>query len=372
MNIEISPNQLLSTQVRDRIMADLASLGVQSGHRYFTEAQLSQRYQVSRNTIRRAMGELERRGYLQRQRGRGSIILQIPGQATPPPAKQPASKPVSSSDVASGQRRLITILPVWDDSIEGFYAAHVIHAMTAAEGLRPYAIEIRHPSDPLEFADPAELTCFAIDPRGQTPHRLAALASAGARIVVATPSSFMPFALNIYDDARNALSRAVRIMAQAGHDKIGIILHDLDHNDYRMALHGYMDAHQELNLPIHPRAVVRYYNTLDQAPPTDLAVDEIRAWISTFAAGVHLLAKASKEHNLSISKELSIICLDDPADHYLGVLGREISVIRSDPTEMARMLGTCLLRWDDTLRGQSIALPMQYLDRHSVALPATS
>jgi hypothetical protein len=61
--------------------------------------------------------------------------------------------------------------------------------------------------------------------------------------------------------------------------------------------------------------------------------------------------------------------MDDPNDHYIGVLGQEISVIRSDPAAMAKTLGSCLNRWDDALRGQSIAIPMQYLDRQSIATP---
>lgn len=365
MNNTISPSQLLSTRVRDHILADLASLGASSGQRYFTEAQLSERYQVSRNTVRRAMGELEKRGYLQRQRGRGSIILQLPGkQGDPAPLSHTARAAVKSN-----QHRLITILPEWDDSTEGFYAARIIHAMTAIEELRPYAIEIRHPNDPLDFEEPAGLTCLAIDPRKALPHRLAALAAAGARIVIVTPSSFMPFALNLYDDVRHAVAQAVRIMAGAGHQKIGIILHDLAHNDYRMALHGYLDAHDELNLAIQPGAIERCFETLEESSLREFPVDQIRAWICTYAAGAYHLAMLARKQNLRIPDDVSIICLDDPADHYLGVVGQELSVVRSDPEATARMLGGCLNRWDDGLRGQSIALPMQYFDRRSVVSP---
>jgi len=366
----MSPNQLLSTQVRDHILADLAALDIRSGHRYFTEAQLSQRYQVSRNTIRRAMGELETRGYLQRQRGRGSIILQIPGQyANPPAPKRRQKVPAGPVSASLGLRRLITLLPQWDDSTEGFYAAHVIHAMTSTEDLRQFTLEIRHANDPLNFADPSELTCFAIDPRGATVHRLADLASAGARIVVATPSQTMPFALNLYDDICPSINQAVRMIAQEGHRNVGIIVHDLEHNDYRMALHGYLDACRELGLSIHPKAIVRCFQGMKEPGTADLPLDDIRAWISTFRSGVHLLADAAREHQLSVPQDLSIIGMDDPNDHYIGVLGREISVIRSDPAALARTLASCLQRWDDDLRGQSIAIPMQFLDRRSAAQP---
>jgi len=360
----MSPNQLLSTQVRDHILADLATLQAKSGHRYFTEAQLSAKYQVSRNTIRRAMGELESRGFLQRQRGRGSIILQIPGQSSAPTIHRSIA-PTSSTD----KRRLITILPEWDDSTEGFYAAHVIHAMTSTEDLRPYALEIRHAHDPLDFANPSELTCLVIDPRGAMVHRLAALASAGARIVVATPSYPMPFAMNLCDDIRPAVNQAVHRFAQAGHRGVGIIVHDIEHNDYRLALHGYLDACRELGLSIHPRAIVRCFPGIKEPKPDEFPVGDVRAWVCTFNSGVHLLADAARAHQLSVPQDLSIIGMDDPNDHYIGVLGREISVIRSDPAALARTIASCLNRWDDGLRGQAIALPMRYLDRQSVAPP---
>jgi DNA-binding transcriptional regulator YhcF (GntR family) len=367
----MSPNQLLFTKVRDHILADLATLDVKSGQRYFTEAQLSSRYQVSRNTIRRAMGELEHRGYLQRQRGRGSIILQIPGQSgTPATPRSPRQQTLANRPSAStGHRRLITMLPQWDDTTEGFYAAHVIHAMTATEDLRRYALEIRHANDPLDFAEPTELTFLAIDPRGSTVHRLSALASAGSRIVVATPSHPMNFALNLHDDIRPAVNQAVRLMAEAQHRSVGIILHDLEHNDFRQAINGYLDACGELGLSIHPKGIVRCFTGKPEPGPDEFPLDDVRAWISTHASGVHRLADAARKHKLNASQDLSIIGMDDPNDHYIGVLGREISVIRSDPLAMARTVGNCINRWDDALRGQTIAIPMQYLDRQSVASP---
>lgn len=238
--------------------------------------------------------------------------------------------------------------------------------MTGTEDLRSYTLEIRHANDALNIAEPSELTCLAIDPRGSTVHRLADLALAGAKIVVATPSHPMPFALNLYDDIRPALNQAVRMLAQAGHRNIGLIVHDLEHNDYRLALHGYLDGCREMKLSIHPKAIVRCFHGGNEPGPDEFPLNDVRAWISTFRSGVHLLADAARGHQLSVPKDLSIIGMDDPNDHYIGVLGREISVIRSDPAALTRVLASCLDRWDDDLRGQSIAIAMQFLDRQSI------
>ncbi len=63
-------------QIEQVIAAELASGVVRPGQRLPTEQQLSARFRVNRHTVRRAMEELERRGLVRIEQGRGSFAVE--------------------------------------------------------------------------------------------------------------------------------------------------------------------------------------------------------------------------------------------------------------------------------------------------------
>ncbi|MBN4061148.1 GntR family transcriptional regulator [bacterium AH-315-I18] len=155
------PSQLLYATVRDRILVDLKKTDLKPGDRYFTEGELALRYDVSRNTIRRAMAELEERGYLTRHRGLGNFIPQ-----TSPSSALPISSPaIGTSFKQSPQntsRPLVVVLPEWDDSTDGFYSGRVLRELTALTGDMNLVIQIRHHNDLDAMGNPENLPIVAI------------------------------------------------------------------------------------------------------------------------------------------------------------------------------------------------------------------
>jgi GntR family transcriptional regulator len=64
----------LYVQVRERLRAEIEGRGLRSGDRLPTEAELEERYGVSRATIRQAVGDLESEGVLRRIQGKGTFV----------------------------------------------------------------------------------------------------------------------------------------------------------------------------------------------------------------------------------------------------------------------------------------------------------
>lgn len=61
-------------QLVQQLKADIEQGDWQPGDRFATEAELEQRFQVSRATVRHALGELTRAGYLVRVTGKGTFL----------------------------------------------------------------------------------------------------------------------------------------------------------------------------------------------------------------------------------------------------------------------------------------------------------
>ncbi len=64
----------LYAQLREALRNEIKERGLRPGDRLPTEAELEERYGVSRSTIRQAVGELEIEGLLRRVQGRGTFV----------------------------------------------------------------------------------------------------------------------------------------------------------------------------------------------------------------------------------------------------------------------------------------------------------
>jgi GntR family phosphonate transport system transcriptional regulator len=63
-------------QIEQSIEGDIVAGRAASGSRLPTEAELAERFNVNRHTVRRAMEELERRGLVRIEQGRGSFVAE--------------------------------------------------------------------------------------------------------------------------------------------------------------------------------------------------------------------------------------------------------------------------------------------------------
>lgn len=63
-------------QIAEELSRDISSGGFKPGEKMPTEAALSQRFQVNRHTVRRAIGDLASRGLVRVEQGRGTFVAE--------------------------------------------------------------------------------------------------------------------------------------------------------------------------------------------------------------------------------------------------------------------------------------------------------
>ncbi len=367
------PSQLLYITVRNKILADLTKAGLKPGERYFTEGELVVRHNASRNTIRRAMADLEEQGYIKRQRGQGSFVCEFPASAEASPdlsrgvSLSPAVSPPLGKSVKI--KRLVVILASWDDTADGFYSSRVLQEITSLGKELDLAIEVRHPTDEIQIEPDGQTAVLAMDPRETSLIlNLNKLASQGVRIILTGPKFIVPLAMNLCDALRQTACEAVKQFIRMGHRHVGIIYHSMDHRDFSQSLMGFIDAHSELNHPIHPQGIVCYTNKIEKP---SLDPTQITAWICTFNAAVNLLATRCQLHDLSIPEDVSLVCFDSPNERVVAALGKQISVMRPDARLIAKNVFFAITHREDGLRGEVLELPMQKVQGQTIAPPQT-
>lgn len=357
------PGRLLYVAVRDRIVKDLVVANLKPGDRYFSEGELADRYNVSRNTIRRAMTDMEDRGYLKRQRGRGNFVAQPPSVSLHPYA--PDMKASASLRNTDNDRSLAIIFPIWDTTTEGFYSGRILQELTVLASGMHLPIQIRHPDDFRSMGDPNKLAILAIDPRHESQLFISSLATQGAHVMIVSGASTIPTVLNLDNTVEATTYNAVMQFAKLGHEHIGIINHDTRHKDYTRTLEGFLQAHRELNRPIHPLAIVQNFHGRDASIPID--PKQITAWICTYNSAVTKLAARCDQENLRIPEDVSLVSLDSATEKITAAVGKRISVVRPDARLTAQAVIHAIENWRENSPGDVIELPMQTVQGQTIA-----
>ena len=131
-----SPTKSLYLRVREQILHDLITRNAKSGDRYYTENQLAKQLNVSRNTIRKAMGGLDQEGYLSRHRKIGTIIGKKQRDPfTPSPSPAPRRKPSSIVNAS------LSYCPSGMIPSKDFYTGKLLRALSSPELSRPLRLK---------------------------------------------------------------------------------------------------------------------------------------------------------------------------------------------------------------------------------------
>lgn len=75
-NIDKPKYQKLKEYIVETIVSDKLS----AGEKFYSENELAERFQISRHTIRQALGELVNEGWLYRVQGKGTFVNRRPGE----------------------------------------------------------------------------------------------------------------------------------------------------------------------------------------------------------------------------------------------------------------------------------------------------
>lgn len=345
----------LYIRVREHILHELITGNFAPGDKYMTENELAEKLSVSRNTVRKAVDDLEQNEYLKRHRRIGIIIKNSP-------IFEHRDEP------SRDRQRVVVIFPRWNDSSEGFYTGKLLSALSLPNFSPRFAVEVRHHNDPITDIRDKDTALIPIDPEASVFADLQHMARAGRKIIVIEPRQPIPGLVNLFSDRRGVVCQAVKKFYELGHKNVGMVNHNLGHIDYERSLIGYLDAHRELGIPIPLNGLVQYSTYSDVRILPD--VRNITAWVCTYLGALNIVAEQCRLEGLRVPEDVSLISLDDPGDITLASIGKKVSVVHNDPEAAAALIHAYITDWREDRTGTMTFIPSQWKDRETIAPPS--
>ena len=351
----------LSEIVRDQIIADMLSANLQPGDSYATEDELTQRFSVSRNTIRKAMAELESAGFIVRRQRVGAIATQksCTGRISLPSSQK-------NSITSTQAFKVILVLPRWE-AVTGNYFSNIVlrELSNVKDGQQKIIVEIRLFDDPLENLGEDIKAILIVDPIQQIIPSLAHWSQKGIKVIAIEPRNLLYMAVNIRCDIYQAAYDSVKLLYQQGHRHIGLVNQDVSHNTFQQWLLGYIAAHQGLNLAILPHAILQIENGHENKLGK---INDISAWICSYRGGLELIAQACHKQGLKIPDDIAVIGADDPGDVIVASIGCSLTVTRPDYLSLSQTIRQILDEKITALPGSIIDNPMKWIYRDSTTI----
>ncbi|MEM1013584.1 MAG: LacI family DNA-binding transcriptional regulator [Planctomycetota bacterium] len=363
-----------------RVVQDLRRRMPPPGSPFPTDGEVVQRSGLSRSTVRRAFTELQREGWLSREAGRGTFVgprLGVPdsGTSTISPEGQPLRAgatlriAVVMFDISALNRDWITptILSGIDEQAEEIGAAVELLGLrekdTDSLGRR------------LERTRPDVLISLAAQPRDALLLR-DAMRLGIPTLVVGTAHQFLGLPAVVEDNLR-ASKLAVRTLAEAGHERIGLVLNrwpgawvfqrhegfgeamseaGLDHRVPGTCWIGTADHPGHHDQRLHAggdpfRQVTSDGDSVPVRSPFVGGADNVAHWLERYKptavvcgsySAIEAVGDAAKKIGLSIPRDLSIVAFDPHpmAKQWLGVKPTLVKLpLRELGREAARKAG---------------------------------
>ena len=348
-------------KIKNIIIADIVNSKLQPEEFYATEKSLGERFGAGRNTIRKAIAELEQADFIIRRKRLGILAGKRINFLN--------NNDVTADNYQAMPARIVLILPFWDTNAGGFYCSQVIRDLRSQKNGASRIIDIRHYDDDLEHIGSDVEAIIAVDPRDSTiMSQLRIMSQNNIKIIIVEPSTKnFKFAVSIRPSMAKAINSAVKQFVKLGHKNIGIINASLEHDVYRQFLQGFLAAHHDCQLSIHPNAVI--FENEHTTSQIKLDVKNISAWICSNNSCLNLLARACNIHHLNVPEDISVIGIDDPGDAIFHSLGTTLSVIHPDYSIVGSLIQRILHDWDAYTLGDIVELPAVNTSRNSVAPP---
>lgn len=302
MTIDRSSDVPLYLQVRNLLISRILDAEWNVGELLPAEQQLRLQFGVSRGTLRQALSELEREGYVRREQGRGTFVIR--GQ-------------VRQNIPDLPRRSLAFVVPYVLDSFAPSLLLGVEHA---ARG-RGYSVLFHHVENSLakqtdilnrlEQDNVAGIVLYPVDST-HVDATLRRLVAAGYPLVcIDRYLKTLPTDYVTMDNFGGAL-RATQHLIGLGHSRIGFLTWQdpaitMEHRQV-----GYRTAMAEAGLAVDPELVweVTAYPAIDTAPLRQALADTASRPTAIFAANDRLalaVYKTARELGLRIPADLAVV-----------------------------------------------------------------
>ncbi|MEM6561782.1 MAG: substrate-binding domain-containing protein [Planctomycetota bacterium] len=383
--------------LRDRVILDLKRRAPKPGSPFMTDAELAARSGLSRSTIRRALGELQKDGWLSREVGRGTFV-----------GPRVSQSDFEAAEASVGALRLGVVLFDIGDLSADWVTPQVMSGIdeeAASTGLSVELLGLREVdgsslSKRLERSRPDVLVSLAARPRDALFLRDAIRLDIPT-LVVGTAHQYLGLPA-VVEDNRQGMNLAVDMLRDAGHERIGMLINRWpgawvferqEAFENRMIEDG-LDPYEvdtcwigagdhpghhdqwrhEPNLP-HRRSLMGGVSVREPMP-FDGGLERVCRWlertqptavVAASYAGLDMIGAAARKLGLSIPGDLSVAGMDQhpKAAEWLGVepslaelplrdMGRQVALTSRALSEGASLPGVVLVPFR-TRRGASVA-----------------
>ncbi|WP_165006181.1 MULTISPECIES: LacI family DNA-binding transcriptional regulator [unclassified Enterococcus] len=315
-----------------------------------TEKELSQKYQVSRITSKRALTELEQLDMIYRVRGKGSFVKALPKKDT--------------TDSYKKIKRILFLLPYLSDLSVGDFTKGLNPVMQEKEiEVMMSTLDFLHNKTTQMIMEEFDgLIYYAFD----TEHHLDLLFELSLKkfpvIVLDKKIYELPFPTVLSDNFQGGVL-ATSHLIQEGHQKIAYLFGTQTHpQSVRQRYLGYLEALDHAALPFH--------TALDDKNAT---IDALLSYIqehqvTAFVCENDLVAIQTmnhlKQHGYNVPEDFSIIGFDDI--QAASLVDPPLTTIAQDFKQLGELAGTKMIHWLETSEVPADSkYPVTFIQRYS-------
>lgn len=360
--------------LKERMVGFLQSEEAAPGERFLTETEVVARSGLSRSTVRRAMDDLQREGWVERQVGRGTFV------GPRAEFRQPsAGVQTKSRSRATGMR--IGVFVGWQGSpVSDWYSPSVLRGIEAALEGTSASVDLLNASgespdrlrERLEESPPDVLVCLA----GNLKQILVIRDAQRLGIPIICTGSGQPELglIRVTEDNPLAVHQAYDHLIEHGHERIGLVLPMQAHNFVFDRLHAFRERRDQHNrfiasdvLWLNPR--VESKNLVEEANRVLEYVDTFgyTAVISGSAETSRILGYTACHLDLSIPEQLSMVSFDQSPEMatWMGLPAPTMVAIPLD--KIGREIARCAKQLRDKQPVESALIPCELVPGETVA-----
>lgn len=343
---DVPMNQPLYRKIYDDLEKAILSGEFPSGSQLPTEKELSDTYQVSRITSKRALTELEQSGFISRIRGKGSFVKN------------------SSQKAAKKANQILFILPFVDDLSLGNFTEGITPIMQKYNSdILMTTLDYLNQKKADEITREFDGLIYYVQNPDSYLDFLAELSFENFPVILLDKKIYdVPFPVVISENAGGGFS-ATQFLIQQGHKRIGYLFSQEVHpQSVRQRYLGYIQAIKEAEL--------NFLTSIDDKQATNASLIEYlnQHQVTALVCENDLTAITAmnqlKEAGFAIPKDFSIIGFDNL--QAAGLVDPPLTTVAQNFKLLGETAGRYLINWiENNEIPEDTKIPVSLIKRHS-------
>jgi DNA-binding LacI/PurR family transcriptional regulator/DNA-binding transcriptional regulator YhcF (GntR family) len=333
------PRRGVAETLKDRLVRYLKESQQAPGSRFLTDAELMERSGLSRSTVRRALDDLQKEGWVRREVGRGTFVGPRADaflRGSEDAAHESSAVGAKQSDQAAGSSALrIAVCVLWEDAvIPDWYSPLVLRGIDQEAGLGEASVELLghsndHPDrlyQRLKRSRPDVLICLA----GSLAQTFVIRDAQRLEIpVICAGMSYRDLGVpSVFEDNAQGMSLAYEHLRSMGHERIGLLLNMSRFPFVFDRLAAFRDCCESFGT--FDSGSVYWINADGRSADVTAEADRLPGYLESYrptavisgsAIAERTLGMAARRQGISIPDELSVVAIDQSPDAsaWLGV-----------------------------------------------------